>query len=48
MNAEIYVHRSGRTARIGKSGQSLNLLAPEDQNNFKTICNVLKKKTDDV
>lgn len=47
-NAEIYVHRSGRTARIGRSGQSLNLLAPEDQTNFKTICKVLNKKTEDV
>jgi len=43
MNAEIYVHRSGRTARIGRQGTSLNLLASEDQVNFKTICKVLKK-----
>jgi len=34
-NAEIYVHRCGRTARIGKSGNSLNLLAVEDEKNFK-------------
>ena len=47
-NAEIYVHRSGRTARIGRQGQSLNLLASEDQVNFKTICKVLKKSTEDV
>lgn len=47
-NAEIYVHRCGRTARIGRSGQSLNLLAAEDEQNFKTICKVLKKSTDDV
>jgi superfamily II DNA/RNA helicase len=45
-NAEIYVHRCGRTARIGKSGFSLNLLASEDEQNFKTICKVLKKATD--
>jgi len=48
MNAEIYVHRSGRTARIGRQGTSLNLLASEDQVNFKTICKVLKKSTEDV
>ena len=33
-NAEIYVHRSGRTARIGRSGESLALLAPEDEKNY--------------
>ena len=42
-NAEIYVHRCGRTARIGKSGESLALLAPQDERNFKTLCAVLKK-----
>ena len=30
-NAEIYVHRCGRTARIGKSGESLALIGPEDE-----------------
>lgn len=45
-NAEIYVHRCGRTARIGKSGFSLNLLSSEDEQNFKTICKVLKKATE--
>ena len=43
-NAEIYIHRSGRTARIGKSGASLALLAPQDERNFKTLCGVLKKE----
>ena len=47
-NAEIYVHRCGRTARIGKSGSSLNLLAAEDERNFKQICQVLKKPTEKV
>jgi ATP-dependent RNA helicase DDX24/MAK5 len=47
-NAEIYVHRCGRTARIGKSGQSLNCIAAEDEAPFKTICKVLKKSTEDV
>jgi len=47
-NAEIYVHRSGRTARIGKSGESLALLAPMDERNFKTLCSVLNKEVGDV
>ena len=47
-NAEIYIHRSGRTARIGKSGESLALLAPADERNFKTLCSVLKKEMGDI
>ena len=42
-NAEIYIHRSGRTARIGKSGESLALLAPGDERNFKVLGSVLKR-----
>ena len=42
-NAEIYVHRCGRTARIGRHGQSLALLCPDDNKAFKSICQVLKK-----
>lgn len=42
-NAEVYVHRSGRTARIGATGESLALLAPEDERNFRTISTVLNK-----
>ena len=34
VNAEIYVHRGGRTARIGRSGTS-HLLAAEDEASFK-------------
>ena len=47
-NAEIYVHRSGRTARIGRTGESLALLAPQDERNFKTLCAVLKKEMDTI
>ena len=36
------MHRSGRTARIGRSGESLALLAAEDEKNFRTIRSVLK------
>lgn len=47
-NAEIYVHRCGRTARIGKSGETLNLLAADDEKAYRTICQVLKKPVDKV
>lgn len=47
-NAEIYIHRCGRTARIGRSGESLALLAAEDEKNFKMIRKVLKKDTQNV
>lgn len=47
-NAEIYVHRCGRTARIGREGDSLNLLSPDDNKNFKGICQVLKKSEDSI
>lgn len=42
-NAEVYVHRCGRTARIGRSGDSLAILNPEDSKAFRNICVVLKK-----
>lgn len=32
-----YTHRVGRTARFGKSGKSICLLAPEDHNAFRNI-----------
>jgi len=44
INAEIYVHRSGRTARIGKKGLTFSLFAPEDEKQFKLIYTVLKGK----
>lgn len=45
-NAEVYVHRCGRTARIGRQGDSLAVLNPEDNKAFRAICQVLKKKDD--
>lgn len=42
-NAEIYVHRCGRTARIGRKGESLSIISAEDNKSFKQICQVLKK-----
>jgi ATP-dependent RNA helicase DDX24/MAK5 len=45
-NAEVYIHRCGRTARIGKSGDSLTILNPEDNKAFRSICVSLKKGED--
>ena len=47
-NAEVYVHRCGRTARIGREGSSLALLSPDDNKAFKGICQVLKKSEDQI
>jgi ATP-dependent RNA helicase DDX24/MAK5 len=47
-NAEIYVHRCGRTARIGRPGEALALLGPEDERVFKMICRVLKKPAEKI
>ena len=43
-NAEVYLHRWGRTARIGKEGLALSLFAPQDEKKFKLIYKVLKGK----
>ncbi|XP_024423747.2 ATP-dependent RNA helicase DDX24 [Desmodus rotundus] len=44
--SEIYVHRSGRTARAANEGLSLMLIGPEDMINFKKIYKTLKKDED--
>ncbi|XP_007942733.1 ATP-dependent RNA helicase DDX24 [Orycteropus afer afer] len=44
--SEIYVHRSGRTARAANEGLSLMLIGPEDVTNFKKIYKTLKKDED--
>ncbi|XP_051579156.1 ATP-dependent RNA helicase DDX24 [Myxocyprinus asiaticus] len=44
--SEIYVHRSGRTARATKEGLSLLLIGPDDLMNFKKICRTLEKDED--
>jgi len=36
-NGEIYVHRCGRTARIGREGHCLALLGPDDAKVYKSI-----------
>jgi ATP-dependent RNA helicase DDX24/MAK5 len=43
--AQLYVHRSGRTARAQEGGVSVMLLGPEDLKVYKTICRALKKGT---
>lgn len=42
-NAQTYVHRSGRTARAGREGVSVSLVAPEEVKAFNGICQTLKK-----
>uniref|UniRef100_A0A2K6QS11 ATP-dependent RNA helicase n=1 Tax=Rhinopithecus roxellana TaxID=61622 RepID=A0A2K6QS11_RHIRO len=44
--SEIYVHRSGRTARAGNEVLGLMLIGPEDVINFKKIYKTLKKDED--
>jgi len=41
--AEIYIHRCGRTARIYKEGNTLALVGPEDEKNFKVIAQIVRK-----
>ncbi len=42
--AEIYIHRCGRTARIFKKGNTLALVGPEDEKNYKAIVGIVRKK----
>ncbi|RKO89308.1 P-loop containing nucleoside triphosphate hydrolase protein, partial [Blyttiomyces helicus] len=41
--AELYVHRSGRTARAQADGVSVVLCSPEEVGVYRKICNLLKK-----
>lgn len=41
--SELYVHRSGRTARAANEGLSLLLIGPDDLINFKKIYKTLEK-----
>ncbi|NXD34274.1 DDX24 helicase, partial [Copsychus sechellarum] len=41
--SELYVHRSGRTARAANDGLSLLLIGPEDLINFRKIYKTLEK-----
>eukprot|EP00005_Dracoamoeba_jomungandri_P002516 CAMPEP_0174255554 /NCGR_PEP_ID=MMETSP0439-20130205/4871_1 /TAXON_ID=0 /ORGANISM="Stereomyxa ramosa, Strain Chinc5" /LENGTH=638 /DNA_ID=CAMNT_0015337781 /DNA_START=294 /DNA_END=2206 /DNA_ORIENTATION=+ len=39
---ELYVHRSGRTARASETGVSVLLVGPKDKRSYHKICNVLR------
>jgi ATP-dependent RNA helicase RhlE len=41
-NPEDYVHRIGRTARAGKSGEAISLVAPEERSQFAAIKRLVK------
>jgi ATP-dependent RNA helicase RhlE len=41
--AENYVHRIGRTARAGKSGQAIAFCAPEEAGEFRAIQKIVKE-----
>ncbi|MBW2995542.1 C-terminal helicase domain-containing protein, partial [Candidatus Woesearchaeota archaeon] len=35
--SKAYIHRIGRTARAGKNGKAINILAPRDHDNFTRV-----------
>ena len=43
--ADTYIHRSGRTARAGNEGLSLQLCAPEEKPMQKALMKSLNKST---
>ncbi|EOA29884.1 hypothetical protein CARUB_v10012980mg [Capsella rubella] len=44
-SAEVYVHRSGRTARAFADGCSIALIAPTDTSKFYTLCKSFSKES---
>jgi ATP-dependent RNA helicase DDX24/MAK5 len=40
-SAQVYIHRSGRTARANQSGSSVSLVSPEDSFHHTTICQAI-------
>jgi ATP-dependent RNA helicase DeaD len=42
-DVEIYTHRTGRTARAGKSGIAITIVTPKDQSKIKDIERIIKK-----
>ena len=42
---QLYVHRSGRTARAGASGVTVSLVSPEDVGYHTQVCKMLGKKS---
>ena len=39
-SADVYVHRSGRTARAGAEGIAVALVAPKDQDRYRALLQV--------
>lgn len=44
-STEVFVHRSGRTARAEKEGLSISLVSPVDMKNHLQICKMLQRPT---
>ncbi|KAG6976699.1 hypothetical protein JG688_00001105 [Phytophthora aleatoria] len=44
-STEVFVHRSGRTARANKDGLSISLVSPTDAKNHTQICKMLQRPT---
>ncbi|GAB2282339.1 hypothetical protein Dimus_016885 [Dionaea muscipula] len=44
-SAEVYVHRSGRTARAFSDGCSVALISPNDKSKFASLCKSFTKDT---
>jgi ATP-dependent RNA helicase DDX24/MAK5 len=42
-SAEIYVHRSGRTARALKEGLSVMLVSPDEMNIYRKVLQGIRK-----
>ena len=40
---DTYIHRSGRTARIGAVGTAYTLIGPKDHKNYLKLCEELKR-----
>lgn len=47
-SAEIFVHRSGRTARAFAKGLSIHVVDPEDRRHYTSIMHTLGRTDDDV
>ncbi|XP_031482319.1 DEAD-box ATP-dependent RNA helicase 13 isoform X2 [Nymphaea colorata] len=44
-SAEIYIHRSGRTARASSDGCSIALISPTDRSKFSSLCKSFSKES---